>query len=355
MESAGKVQIGKLFLIRTGNNAIAVRLLEQTNVGVGGAKYEWFCQSDGSMDLSRDNIQVGKGEVFQIETKMYNKEMDMHYTKIEGERNINCGSTSVGWYFGYPDSHFIYFSDKRENDISIVITEWNKPSEIDFNDSRLQWKTMSENVSIETTPEIAPSIPLPNRNWVGSTLAIFLFNSDEISKSVSSAYGQYAEGELLKALSGAIKPDGGWGSLNSSIMGFHGDIVNVSMFGDKTSLTNLRSYLADTATVSTTDLDPGFLAQLNHNVEIGFIPYAVGLEPIQDKQAVRTHLEMKTKNVVGYLGLVYFDLKTVPYWTNISGNLSLSSGMEINGTVCKGWLATFKVIQDVGLRIIRAG
>lgn len=274
MESAGKAQFGKFFLIRIRDNATAVRLIERTTVGDsdGGAKYEWYCQSDGSTDLSRNNIVVGKGEVFEKRIPMYDKLRDMQYSKLEGERFIKCEPISIQWTIGGADGDWVYFPDKRENDISIVMTEWDRLSDVDFYDSRLQWKTMMRNTSLEKTPsgnklglEDVQSIPLQDRYWSGSPIALFLFNSDVISKQVSTAYGQYAEGELLKSLSKALQPDGGWMSLKSSLVGFHGDIGNVDILGEPTPFVKLRSYLTDVAygmSVTTKDLDSAFLEQL---------------------------------------------------------------------------------------------
>ena len=62
-------------------------------------------------------------------------------------------------------------------------------------------KKSGESLSNQNQPELENG-----RYWGGSPIAIFLFNSDAISKQVSTAYGQYAEGELLKSLSKALSP-----------------------------------------------------------------------------------------------------------------------------------------------------
>ena len=191
------------------------------------------------------------------------------------------------------------------------------------------------------------------RYWGGSPIALFLFNSDAISKQISTAYGQYAEGELLKSLGKALKPDGGWESLESSLVGFHGDIGNIDMFGGPTPLARLGSYLTNVAfgmSVTTKDLDSIFLEQLKQNQEIKFVVYGVGIGILLTKQVVHTHWLMKNKNVLGYLGLAYFDMDVRRDWGNIYKNLLLSAGLEIKGKVCTGWLAKPQDIREAGLR-----
>lgn len=191
------------------------------------------------------------------------------------------------------------------------------------------------------------------RYWGGSPIALFLFNSNAISKQISTAYGQYAEGELLKSLGKALQPVGGWESLKSSLVGFHGDIVDVDIFGNPTPLTKLRYFLTDVAyglSVIKKDLDSTFLEQLKQNQEIRFGVYGVGIGILPTKQIVHAHWLMKTKNVVGYLGLAYFDMDVRGDWGNIYKNLLLSAELEIKGKVCTGWLAKPQDIRVAGLR-----
>ena len=208
-------------------------------------------------------------------------------------------------------------------------------------------KKEDESLTKQNQPELEDG-----RYWGGSPIALFLFNASAISKQVSTAYGQYAEGELLKSLNKALQPDGGWESLKSSLAGFHGDIVNVGMFGESTPLDNFRYYLTNVAygmSVTKKDLDNKFLEQLKQNEQIEYVVYGVGIGILQTKQVVRTHLLMKAKNVVGYLGLTYFDMDVRRDWGNIYKKLLLSANLVIAGNLCSGWLANAPDIKQAGL------
>ena len=101
--------------------------------------------------------------------------------------------------------------------------------------------------------------------------------------------------------------------------------------------------------VTTKDLDSKFLEQLKQNQEIKYVVYGVGVGILHTKQVVRTHLLMKAKNAVGYLGLTYFDMDIKKDWGNIYKKLLLSAGMEINGRACNGWLAKPQDVREAGL------
>jgi len=180
-------------------------------------------------------------------------------------------------------------------------------------------------------------------------LAFYVFNSNKISDEVSGFYGAYAEGELLKALSKALEPRGGWMAIPSLVQACHGDLFEQSRLpGMPLTVRVLGNWLrAGTYGIDATNLDSSFVGKLKSGKSLDFIPYVVGMGAIQKSYALEAHEGLKDRNVVGYLGL--FTLSAAPSFADVASELSLPFDMEIRGSKCRGWLVSSKVLRDAGL------
>lgn len=198
----------------------------------------------------------------------------------------------------------------------------------------------------------------PKRNSE-ACLALFVFDSDKIDDEVSGPYPWYAQGELLKALSKALEPEGEWTAIPSPIRACHGELFEEAAFGETPSVIVLRDWIkAGTHGIDATHLDSNFAGKLKLAQWLDQIPYVVGVGAIQKSYALGAHKELKGRNIIGYLGL--FTLSKAPSLVNVAEELHLpvetSAGlMEIRGSKCKGWLASEEAFREAGLERVKSG
>ena len=179
-------------------------------------------------------------------------------------------------------------------------------------------------------------------------LALYVFNSDKIDDEVSGAYGAYSEGELLKALSKAVEPEGGWIALPSLVQACHGDLFERSTFGETPAVRVFGNWLrAGTYGLDAANLESTVVGKFKSGQNLDYIPYVVGIGTVQKSHALRTHQELKARNIVGYIGLVTLD--RAPFLANVASELHLPFNMEIRGSKCSGWLASSETIREAGL------
>lgn len=192
------------------------------------------------------------------------------------------------------------------------------------------------------TPSVSP------KGSGEACLAVFVFNSKEISDKVSGAsYGEYAEAELLKAVSKTLEPKGGW-TICSPMQACHGDLFEESVFGETPVVEVLGNWIRSGAFgIDAVHLDSGLVAKLQTGQRIGYIPYAVGAEPMPKSHAQAAHQELKGKSAVGYLG--FFTLGKAPPLAIIASKLLLPCDMKIRDTKCSGWLASSEALRQAGL------
>ena len=171
--------------------------------------------------------------------------------------------------------------------------------------------------------------------------ALYVFNSTKISDEVSGSYGVYAEGELLKALSKAIEPEGGWTAFPPIVQACHGDI-------GASRLEILQNWIrTGTYGIDAAGFEPKVL-----NKDLGFITYVVGIGPVQESHALQTHQGLKDLGVVGYMGVITLNHDQASSLGSVANALGLICDMKINGkgsSKCSGWLASSESILAAGL------
>jgi hypothetical protein len=180
-------------------------------------------------------------------------------------------------------------------------------------------------------------------------LSLFIFNSDKISSEISvTSYGGYAERELLKALSRALKEHGGWDALPPLVQACHGDLFERSILGKDPSIDIMTKWLERKAYgINSEHLDENMVGRLKSGRKLGYIPYVVGMHPLPKSFAVATHRELMSRNVVGYLGLV--TLHEVTSFVDVAHAISLPLEMEIKAKKLNGdWLARHVSSKDYG-------
>lgn len=179
-------------------------------------------------------------------------------------------------------------------------------------------------------------------------LALFIFNSDNISSNVSSTYGNYAQTEILKALSEVVKSTGGWATYSSLILGCDGDLFEKSMMGKTPSLRVLSDWLRErTYGIDGSCVDSQLLTNIKRHQNLNYIPYVVGIGPIEKSYALDVHQKLKAKSPVGYLGL--FTLSGAIDIPDLDNLLYLPQHMKIKGNKCTGWLVSSDDLHETGL------
>jgi len=185
-----------------------------------------------------------------------------------------------------------------------------------------------------------------------SCMALYVFNSDTISREVSSMYSAYAEGEFLRCLSRTLQPYGGWYALPPPVQACHGELFERGYGLAKSAIFVLGNWLkAGTFGINTTYLDKDMVNTIKTGKSLGYLPYIVGVGTILTLYATDLHQELQVRSTVGYMGLI--TLENAPLLPVIAGQLNLTFNMEIRGTRCKGWQANITIIREVGLDLSR--
>ena len=178
--------------------------------------------------------------------------------------------------------------------------------------------------------------------------ALFVFDADEISNRVSAGYGAYAQGAILKALSAARTPEGGWRA--ALIYGCDGDLLEQSFFGGrKLGFWNLVSWFRQgTHSIDATlvDLEIADLLQLGKPLTRTL--YLVGLEPPQRRHVIASHKSLQAAGTVGYLGV--FTLRAISL-IEVADSLGLVAKAVIQDSECTGWLASEAALREAGLYV----
>lgn len=142
--NAVQAPLGRFLMIQDGTKCLALRITEHCNFRVINgtphytAKYEWFLQTDGSMDFLRPNVQQGLGELSEFHNNTY----AAAYIAT-GPFPILEWSLGDWIYFGRnaplgtepPDEE-----DARcEESLRIALTEWTRLEDVNAKSGTLRW------------------------------------------------------------------------------------------------------------------------------------------------------------------------------------------------------------------------
>jgi hypothetical protein len=133
--NAVRAPIGSFVLVRRGNDAVALQLTGHTTTGDGGARYEWWYQPDGSGDFARPNVEKGMGEVFESYERTPNPDGSKTVRDKGGKLYVGCGPFSLQWSSG----DWIYFPERRDQDLEIAETAWDRIADVKIADPSLRW------------------------------------------------------------------------------------------------------------------------------------------------------------------------------------------------------------------------
>lgn len=200
-------------------------------------------------------------------------------------------------------------------------------------------KTFVTETKVAVPERVQPATPFVN--------AIFVFNSDEISDKVSSVYGAYAQGEVLKAISRGLEPFGGWETCPPVMLCCNGDLFERSVLGETPSLIVLSNWIKGRLYgIDVKFLDPDMVKKVKANKSLEYIPYVLGIGPIARPHALIAHNELKANRVIGYLGLFTLTDVDIP---RLDGLLYLPQNMKIMGRKCIGGMASSDDLREAGL------
>ena len=126
-------------------------------------------------------------------------------------------------------------------------------------------------------------------------MSLYIFNSDEIDRSVSSRYGAYAEGQILSALHKVVQSLGGWRILDNGLVGCHGDLFDqalrvLAQWATKESGISIR-------------IEGDFIEKITAGPsDIGYVPYAIGICALLESITNSVHKSLRSSSAIGYLG-----------------------------------------------------
>lgn len=135
--NAVRAPFGRFLLIKNGSQCLALRITEHANSHA--ARYEWFLQTDGSMDFSKDNVQKRSGEVsdFKNETYQFASIRAGSFPPLEWSSGdwiyFTFGGTPVGGH--QPGSE----QALREKNMRMASTEWVRIKDVNPQSSTLVW------------------------------------------------------------------------------------------------------------------------------------------------------------------------------------------------------------------------
>ena len=139
--------LGRLLLVRGGTELCAVRFSEWHRGRNAGsfwffwsgdedtsAEYEWFYQGDGTSDLTKPNVQSGRGKAY------FRGIAGMgHYAAQFASPYVDCGQFRLPWV--YPNQvNFTHTNWTGPRDpVELAPTGWQQLSEIDLASAKLRW------------------------------------------------------------------------------------------------------------------------------------------------------------------------------------------------------------------------
>ncbi|MFZ2448261.1 MAG: hypothetical protein WAW37_18030 [Syntrophobacteraceae bacterium] len=141
---------GNFILIRKATNTCAVRFTESHRGGdqkpgtvfISGdeslyAEYDWFCQSDGSGDFTKSNVQSGHKQLTRKPLVGIGR-----FAFQTGNIKVQCGPFNLSWI--YP-SGIGFFGSQTPQDYGIELSpnKWKKIEEIDIH-SPIKWYRYDE-------------------------------------------------------------------------------------------------------------------------------------------------------------------------------------------------------------------
>ncbi len=125
-ENAIRAPFQRFLLIRQGKRCVALQITEHPEHKPDRACYEWYEQSDGSLDFTRANVTKGTGEVYE-KTAMPDGSQKLI---------IKAGSFRFCWSAG----DWIYYPEwNLDTLVSMARTNWAHLSDVKANSKSLQW------------------------------------------------------------------------------------------------------------------------------------------------------------------------------------------------------------------------
>lgn len=143
--NAVRAPFGRFLLVKNGSGCLALRITEHSNFCVVNntqqytANYEWYLQTDGSLNFSKKNVQKGSGKV----SEYVNGHYSAGYIKV---RSFPSLEWSLGdWiYFALGatpvEGHAVGSVEAiREQSLRMASTEWVRIGDVDAQSKSVRW------------------------------------------------------------------------------------------------------------------------------------------------------------------------------------------------------------------------
>ncbi len=140
-DTAVHAVLGKFLLIRHGEVRFAVKFTALTDRADGGAKYEWYSQSDPKARFTEQPQESGDGEVFEKYRRVGQHGDSTLVENDGGELHLRLGPVQLEWSRRLT----VYFPQPWEltPEVEMALTPWQRVEDIDFDSGLLRWHKRS--------------------------------------------------------------------------------------------------------------------------------------------------------------------------------------------------------------------
>lgn len=178
-------------------------------------------------------------------------------------------------------------------------------------------------------------------------MALFVFNSNEISDQVDSDYGSYAQARVLAAVYTALKPCGGWTQM-PVLHGCHGDLFYDNIVGQPVGMAKLAEWFRHHSHgISLAVNEAAFRRAVESAVgRLGYVPYAVGLWPLSEAVIHEIQRNLLAMQPTGYVGLVEMNQEVGR--PQLLDELCLLPKMHVEAGCPHGWRLSHKDLVESG-------
>lgn len=131
------VTVGKIVLVKYGEERVAFKLTKKTKTGDGGAKYVWYWQPEPDAKFQAKTLRMGQGEVFEKYLRFKDQDGDIRLEDDGGELYMQMGPAKLQW----SKPRTIYYPSSTEDAPSVLfaLTPWARMEDINFDDQSLKW------------------------------------------------------------------------------------------------------------------------------------------------------------------------------------------------------------------------
>jgi hypothetical protein len=129
--------LGKIVLVKYGQERVAFKFTELTKTGDGGAKYIWYWQPVANAKFQAETIKQGEAEVFE-KYRSFNKGNGSTMMENDGgQLEMVMGPAKLEW--SKPRTVYYPWKQNAAKDVLFAFTKWEQLEDVNFDDESLKW------------------------------------------------------------------------------------------------------------------------------------------------------------------------------------------------------------------------